>query len=515
MAIIAAIAGIVIAELPIESPQPSRLFAQSANSKLNRLSVLREDHAKLRIKFRDELKKLGQECLDRNQADGVTAIRQVLVPEDSTTLVMHQYPRSVQADIELSLPAGERFWRSQFRRLRAEYAKDLYLLARRVLGAGHPSYAYEIILEVARHDPDNKPARNLLGFVQFGNEWMSPFERDQLKKHFKNHPKFGWLPASHIEKYEQGERRYRTRWVSAQKESELRRDFSNAWQIRSEHYLVKTNHSLERGVEISRALEDFHRFFHSMFPGFYNSPQQMRQLFSGNNNRPRSTSQLYEVHYFRTQDEYVNKLKHIPNIAVTNGFYYPKDRVAYFFASPKLNSNATLFHEATHQLLYESQSKHRDISESAHFWVIEGIANYMESFHRGDDAWTVGDPRFVRVFWARQRLLKENFYVPFDQFSRMGVREFQQDPLIINLRRRYGQATGITHFFIHYDNGRYRDALIEHISQLYSPITRVRRNPQTMEELTGLTSAEIDKQYREYMTEQEKTVGPIVIGGNP
>lgn len=494
------------------SSLPGEIFAQPSTSKLNHLSVLRQDHANLRENFYSELKKLHKECMARNEPTGAKAIENILTPENHSILVMPKLPRELQADLPLSLSANERYWRSQLRRLQSEYAKDVYLLARRVLGAGHPSFAYELVLEVTRHDSDNKPARNLLGYVQYGEEWMSPFERDQLKRHYVNHPEFGWLPAAHVAKYEQGERRYRTRWISAQKESELRRSFDNAWTIRSEHYLVKTNHSLEKGVEISRALEDFHRFFRSMFPGFYNSPAQLKKLFAGGAVMRRTTSQLYEVHYFRNQDEYVGTLKHIPNIGVTNGFYYPKNRVAYFFDVPNVNTTPTLFHEATHQLLYESQGRNRDIAEAAHFWVIEGIANYMETFQRTDDAWSVGNPQFVRVFWARKRLLDENFYITFDRFSRMGLQPFQQDPVIANLRRRYSQATGLTHFFIHYDGGRYRDALIDHIAQLYSPIDRVRRNPSTMEELTGMTSLEIDRQYREYMTEQDKNADKIVIG---
>ena len=47
-----------------------------------------------------------------------------------------------------------------------------------------------------------------------------------------------------------------TIWVEtadAGEEAEIRRDFRHAWEIRTEHFLVKTNHSLERGVEIARS----------------------------------------------------------------------------------------------------------------------------------------------------------------------------------------------------------------------------------------------------------------------
>src|SRR3972149_3983335 len=92
------------------------------------------------------------------------------------------------------------------------------------------------------------------------------------------HDKFGWLLASQVKEYEAGKRYYR-RWMSAEQEAEIRRDFKQAWEVRTEHYLVKTNHSLERGVEIAKLLETYHDFFIQTFAAFFTTPEQMQKLF--------------------------------------------------------------------------------------------------------------------------------------------------------------------------------------------------------------------------------------------
>ena len=180
-------------------------------------------------------------------------------------------------------------------------------------------------------------------------------------------------------------RYYKRRWINAARDAELHRDFRNAWEVRTDHYLIKTNYSLRRAVELGKALEDFYRFFNQTFAAFFNTPEQLRKLFEGRtaSRARRGFSRPYEVHYYRTHDEYIKRLRNkITQIEITNGLYLPDDRVAYFYDDTEENNEATLFHEATHQLFYEIQSRSRRIAEKENFWIVEGIACYMESFRR-------------------------------------------------------------------------------------------------------------------------------------
>ncbi len=363
--------------------------------------------------------------------------------------------------------------------------------------------------------------RKILGFQRLGDEWITPFEASQSRKNMVWHDKFGWLLKTNVKRYEQGQRYYNRQWMPAAQEAEIRRDFRHAWEVRTEHFLVKTNHSLERGVEVAKKLEEYHDFFVETFAGFFQSPEQLQKLFSNSGSRSRlQQTNPFIVYYFRTREEYIEALKpKIPQVEITNGLYHNGDRVAYFYHDPEENNDSTLFHEATHQLLYETRFPAarfvQGVGVDANFWIIEGIACYMESLQQKAGKQTLGDPEFIRFYWARNRYLAEGYYVPLAKFTSMDSRTFQTQPPQ-DLSRNYSQSSGLVHFFMHYDGGKYRDALIEHLSQIYHPGRRA-QPPATLAELTGVSFADLDKQYGNYLRIQQHAIDsrqPSVPAGN-
>jgi hypothetical protein len=480
--------------------QPS---GRGQTASAERRALYQRQYAELHATFRSELEKLAAACLERNLAAEAASIRKLGEPVDPGALVFESLPEHVQPELRADLPPDERFWRARLAAVRKTYAHDLYLLARRVLNAGFPSQAFRLVHEVAQHDPDHKSARALLGEVQHGDRWITPYARSMLARNYEWHDRFGWLLKGYAPRYEKGERFFKGRWIPAAQEDEIRRDFKLAWEVRTDHYLVRTNHSLERGVEVARRLERFHDFFFQVFAGFFDTPEQMQKLFdggTGTSGRP-PVVKPYVVHYYRTREDYQRELiRKIPQIAITNGLYYTTDRTAYFFHDEKVDVLPTLYHEASHQILYESQSRERSIAEQAHFWIVEGIACYMESFRDEGSRVRVGDPEAVRFDAARYRYLVDKYHVPLGRLAAMSMREFQSDPQIA---RNYSEASGLAHFLMHYDGGRYREALVQHLAQLYSGDPR---RVQGLDDLTGVPLAELDRQYGEHLREQQREV---------
>jgi hypothetical protein len=144
------------------------------------------------------------------------------------------------------------------------------------------------------------------------------------------------------------------------------------------------------------------------------------------------------------------------------------------------------------------------VGEAANFWIIEGLACYMESLKRQDGQFVLGDPAFVRFHWARHRFLVDGYYVPLAPFASMGMQQFQHQSAE-DLSRNYSQSSGLVHFFMHYEGGLYRDAMIEHLSQIYAPGKRITA-PQSLAELTGLSFAELDEQYKDYLRAQQLAI---------
>jgi hypothetical protein len=481
------------------------------------VTSFRKQLAEKREKFAADLEELARVCDDKKLPEAAAQIRLLARPVDTSELRLSAIPRLVQPALAQDLPPDERYWQAQLRFHQQAYAKELYALSRQALGAGHVSFAVDLIREIVRYDSDHAQARKILGFVRSGDEWVSAFEAEMAKQKKVWTDQYGWLPKDHVDRYAKGERYYNRRWMTAEKESQLRRDFdTSAWEIRTEHYLVKTNHSLERGVDLAKKLEDFHGLFFQMMAGFFNSADEVQKLFQGSNaRRTAADSSRNVVHFYRARDEYLDVLKKLTNqpVGITRGIYFPKSRIAYFFFDPESDDDSTLYHEATHQLLTGSRPMTGEIGIKSNFWIIEGIACYMESFKREGERFSVGDPGHQRLQAARIHFLDENYYIPIRDFTRMGMQAFQSAK---EIRKNYSQGAALTHFFMHYDDGRYREALIEHLSQIYSPTKAVRESPDTLDELTGVEDEELDRQYAEYIRRLVPTVAqnraPSAVG---
>ena len=136
------------------------------------------------------------------------------------------------------------------------------------------------------------------------------------------------------------------------------------------------------------------------------------------------------------------------------------------------------------------------IAMDANFWIVEGIACYMESYHVEKGQSIVGDPKHVRIEAARHRVVVDHYYIPLERFAEMGMTAFQSSR---EISKNYSQAAGLAHFFMQYDAGRYRDALIEHLSEIYRAGARQRLAVRSLAELTGVSFDELDRQYEAYM----------------
>ena len=480
---------------------PQAGAAQGRSTNPAALKLLQSNHQDLQVAYFEQLRSLQNYCLEHNLQDGIAEIARFQAPLDRKQILISSLPAKPEPEIPLDLAPEARHWRTQLRYQRKEYGRQLYLLSRRSLHAGCPAYAFDLIRELVVHDPDHEKARELLGYVKHGDEWMSPYAKKMRLKDYVWHSQFGWIRRAFVDRYVAGERNVNGKWMSADKEASIRQDFQHAWEIETDHYIIRTNYSLERGVELGLALEDFYQFFHQTFVGFFTEPEQLQKIFDGTARMNSRTAKPYLVHYYRTREEYVERLEPVfPAIKATNGIYLTGDRTAHFYHDPQSAGEDTLFHEATHQLFYECQQMNRPIAEYGNFWIVEGIACYLESFRRNQGEFAVGDPGHIRFAGARMNFLDKSYYVPLPDFTEMRSQDFQGAPVAV-LAKNYTQAAGLAHFFMEYDGGRYRDALVGHLAQIYSADARKRQYTQGLDELTGVSFTDLDRQYGEWMKE--------------
>jgi hypothetical protein len=376
-----------------------------------------------------------------------------------------------------------------------EYADELLALAKRAAESGQLSLAFQWASEAVHANHNHAEARRVLGYELRDGQWLTPYGVRMADAGRVWHPKFGWLTEADLPRYEAGERFVAGRWISAADDAERRADMKNGWQVRTDHFLVTTNHSLEAATELAASLERLHQVWRQLFAGFYLTENEVSRLFAGER-KPRKQGRPFRVYYHRDHQQYADALRRRqPRIAETLGIYFDEHREAHFFAGPEHDAG-TLYHEAVHQLFQESRPSPKRIGDDANFWVIEGVATYFETLteHHSPEAglyYTIGEWAAGRLPAARDRVL-DGFYIPLAELMLMGKADIQQHPEIAKL---YSQAAGLAALLIDAEDGRYREALVQYLKDVYAG----RDGVESLAAATGLSYQELDHQYRRYI----------------
>ena len=233
----------------------------------------------------------------------------------------------------------------RLRERRDEYANALFTLAKQAAEAGQLSLAFQWATETLRENPDHADARRVLGYEQRNGQWLTAYgaQMADAKEAKVWHPRFGWIAAADSARVEAGERLVNGRWVSAATDAARHTTIANGWVVRTDHFLVRTDHSLEAGVELAARLERLHQVWRQLFAGFYLSEREVRELFAGKR-QPRLLTQPMRVFYYRNKDEYVAALaKRQPRIAETLGIYFDNEKESHFYAGDDASAG-TLYH---------------------------------------------------------------------------------------------------------------------------------------------------------------------------
>jgi hypothetical protein len=465
---------------------------QAATSDLPRTA------AELAARYAADLESLAKWCESNGLKDEAAKTRRLVTPTDPYKLYVPVLPTEIGA-AKPPADASEKQveWDLKLSKLRREQAADRFDAARRAIRANQAGLAFDLALGALLADPDYEPARRLFGYQKFRNQWHTPYEIRKLRANYVWSDRFGWLPKAHLRRYEDGERYRDGRWISAEDDAKRHANIRSGWEIETEHYTIRTNHSIEAGVALGIKLERLNRLWQQLFVRYFASQADVVGLFDGRAAKQAAAGQRrHEVWYFRNRDEYNRALKPtMPNIGISIGVYVEGSRRAYFFAGDE-GDERTLYHEATHQLFHESRPVVPGVARKGNFWIIEGIAMFMESLRQEDGYYVLGGFQDQRLHAAKYRLMHDHYYVPLGEFVDIGIERLQQETNEIG--RRYTQSAGLTHFLVFFDGGRYRDALVAYLVAVYSG----RDTHNTLAQLTGAASyEELDKQYRKFIEE--------------
>ena len=447
----------------------------------------------LRGRYAQEIKKLAEGCEEQGLTAEAKKTRDALGRQDPYKLYLPILPQEIgPAKPPADASAEVIDWTRRFQKIRQEQAAAYYDLAWRAVRKRQLSLAYNLVVQAIRENPDHDGARRVFGYQKFNGQWRTAYEVKKLRAGMVWHEKFGWIAKTNVPRYEQGERFSGGRWLSAEDDARLHRGIAAGWEIETEHYKIRTNSSLEQGVALADNLENLYRLWQQVFIRFHASETYIDSLFSGKSQARRIDPPRFDVTYFGTRDEYNRALASVmPNVEITTGMYVASKRTAFFYVGGE-DTQRVMFHEATHQLFHQSRRVADNVGARANFWLVEGIAMFMESLHREDGFFVLGGLEGPRMDAARYHLFEQDFYVPFASLTRMGMEELQTHPKIAKL---YSQMAAMTHFLVFYEDGRYRDALVSYLSAVYNG----NQDRDALSQLTGTEYAELDRQYQQFM----------------
>jgi hypothetical protein len=316
------------------------------------------------------------------------------------------------------------------------------------------------------------------------------------------HPVYGWVPGDWVPQLEQGllpapPRPGGIRWVPAAEADAARLgSISNGWQITTPHFKIQASVPLDEGIDFARRLEAFYDLFTSIAADLIGPERlplaQLRRKPGAI--APQVAPRQHRVFYFGTKRQYVDYLA--PRLR--------DQKISYFFKDEggQLPVEATLYHEVSHQLLFELAGPSAYQRNAGNFWVFEGLGTYFETVEELEDgALRYGGRVGARIEEARRRIVDDGDLIPTSRFVALDRANFNGtnvgDPHL-----HYAQAIALTVFLMDHDRGIYREAFFSYADDAY----RGRLRPGSSRSLAdhlGVSYADLDRALTAFLAERD------------
>lgn len=474
----------------------------------------------------ERLKAIADRLARNGQAEAAAEVRRGLPappsPEGATRFrpLPEVVPRHQTglANVGAGVDAGQN-WRAERTAVRIASAGALFALAHRAATSqpAHFAIADACLRAVLDRQPDHPEARRLLGFVPHQGGWATPYAIRQLRNDKALHPTFGWVKASWLPHLERGELpaplsagQKTERWLAAEDADALRRDWQKGrWKIDTEHFRIETNVPLSEAIQFGRHLEAFHDLFFSVLADVFGERLPLAQRFKDKKAVGEKTLDPHKVDYFATREEFVGFIRPYQGADAERclGVYIPpppgkKRRApAYFFRDPdgQLDVTATLYHEVSHQLLFETGTAGLRAYErnAGDFWVFEGMGTYFESLvTRPDGSIEIGGKVGRRMEAARESLVVKGRTIPLADFVDLDQNRFN-DPVDVFLH--YQQADALATFLMDGKGGAYREHFLDYFTDAYHG--RLRANAgRRLDDRIGKPYADLTRDLLDYLS---------------
>jgi len=406
--------------------------------------------------------------------------------------------------------------RAKFAEIRSEAASKLFEVAQRAAKSDPPRYSLASLClrSVLERHPDHSEARRLLGYVRHDDGWARPFAVRKLKEGNVNDPTYGWVPSDwppHLKRGELpaplGRGQRKERWLPAAEADRLRSGWDPPWQITTEHFKLLTSVPLAEAIRFGRRLEAFHDLFTALLADILGENLPLVRRFRDPAMTGEPDYQPHVVYYFASKSEYVDFFQNkagAPDLEQSLGYYEPpkpgrKRAPAYFFRDPdgQLPVEANLYHEVSHQLLFETAGSNAYTKNAGNYWVFEGLGTYFETVSPQEDgSLEVGGLVGRRIEEAFKSLVDQKREIPLAHFIALDQQEFKKDNPRIFLY--YQQAMALAVFLMQWRDGTYRDAFLDYVHDAYRG--RIKRTTgRSLQDRLGQPYETLDRQFLTFL----------------
>ena len=251
-----------------------------------------------------------------------------------------------------------------------------------------------------------------------------------------------WVPEEEMYKAK-GWVKYHGTWISPQRLKTIQArqvqvrerikfasDWKNAWELKTEHFVIKSNVSPQLITDLGKAMEQCFA--------------ELANVFSA-----KTKLKNIPIDVFATQEQFIRNSAEsgFPSSSNTLGYFWwrgDESGIRCFYTGTPEQTMSTLFHECSHLVLHSVCG-----DNPVPTWANEGLAVFFESAERDDKSMKLQTIPFDRL-WHLKRMMKEGDLSLNQLCTLSGVREYSVD--------YYPQGWSLIYYMLYADNGKYRTA---------------------------------------------------------
>jgi hypothetical protein len=222
---------------------------------------------------------------------------------------------------------------------------------------------------------------------------------------------------------------------------EAHKEWKDPWAFGSTHYNVRTNLDLRHSIDMVLELECFYRIFFDVF-----GPEL----------------KLYDVVDPMNAEVHADKQSFPAQVSYRDAYFDAPTNTLFVNAANGLDRRV-LFHEATHEILFNTAVRTKGSRGEIPGWLHEGLAEYMAWCMQGSD----GHPAFVAGAIAPGHFrIQADARTPFDLAR---VLNFSSGDFMASSLSdlKYAEAYTLVHFLMHGDGGRHRQGFLDFVRGAY------------------------------------------------